>query len=134
MKIFKKTLAIILLIVAIFGCCSVSIIMYYPHIRRLTPIHIALCILLFRWAADLWITDPETSHIKGWKKSLIYIGVYIGQIIVCSFIGAAVSVYTANGDPDVTNFVFLLSIFILGMWLKPKKFIPKQKQLDSLEE
>ena len=134
MKIFKKVLAITLLVVAIFGWCGIWYLALHPTLARLTPISIALDILLFRWAADLWIIDPETTHIKGRTKSLTYISVYIGQIIVCAIIGATVSVFTSNGDPDVTNFVFLLSIFILGMWLKPKKFIPKQKQLDSLEE
>lgn len=88
---------------------------------------LAFIVLLFRWGKDLWVIDPETTHIKGWVKSLIFIGVHIGLVVVCGLIGGIISLILANGDIVVQNWIFFITIFFIGLWLTPKNFLPKNK-------
>lgn len=94
---------------------------------------LAFIVLLFRWGKDLWVIDPETTHIKGWVKSLIFFGVHIGLVVVCGLIGGLISFILANGDLVVQNWIFFITIFFVGLWLTPKKFLPKNKDSKDSE-
>ena len=96
---------------------------------HMLPMNLALMVLFFRWGKDLWFINPDTALIKGWAKSLIYIGVHIGLVVVCGLIGVAISIFFANGSPGVANWNFLTFLIILGLWIHPNKFIPRHKTI-----
>ena len=50
------------------------------------PMSLALMVLFFRWGKDLWVVDPDTAHAKDWVKSLIYIGVHLGLVLVSALV------------------------------------------------
>ena len=86
-------------------------------------------LLFFRWGKDLWFISPDTALIKDWVKFLIFIGVHCGLVIVCGLIGITISVFLANGDPNITNWIFLIALFFIGLWIHPNKFIPRHKTI-----
>lgn len=123
MKIFKRILAVLCWTLIAGGVIS----LFTNSANGMFPMSLALIVLLFRWGKDLWVVDPETAHIKGWVKSLIFIGIHIGLVVVCGLIGITISMILADGDSSVTNWIFLLTIFFVGLWLTPKRFLPKKK-------
>ena len=122
--VLKRILAVLCWLMVAGGCIN----LFANANAIMFPMSLALMVLFFRWGKDLWVVDPDTAHAKGWVKSLIYIGVHLGLVLVSALIGVLVSVLVAGGSPIVTNWVFLLVVFVLGLWLKPKKFLPKNKE------
>lgn len=129
MKIFKRILAVLCWTLIAGGVIN----LFTNSANGMLPMSLALIVLLFRWGKDLWVIDPATTHVKGWVKSLIFIGVHIGLVVVCGLIGVTLSVFLANGDSAVTNWIFLITIFFVGLWLTPKKFLPKNKENKDTE-
>ena len=124
MKIFKRILAVLCWALIAGGVIN----LFTNYAYGMFPMSLALIVLLFRWGKDLWVIDPATTHVKEWVKSLIFIGVHIGLVVVCGLIGVTLSAFLANGDSAVTNWIFLITIFFVGLWLTPKKFLPKNKE------
>ena len=129
MKIFKRILAVLCWVLIAGSVIN----MFTNSAYGMFPMSLALIVLLFRWGKDLWVIDPGTTHVKGWVKSLIFISVHIGLVVVCGLIGVTLSVFLANGDSAVTNWIFLITIFFVGLWLTPKKFLPKNKENKDTE-
>ena len=125
MKLFKRILAVLCWTLIAGGVIN----LFTNSAYGMFPMSLALIVLLFRWGKDLWVIDPDTALIKGWKKSLIFIGVHIGLVVVCGLIGVTLSVFLANGDSAVTNWIFLITIFFIGLWIYPNKFIPRHKTI-----
>lgn len=129
MKLFKRILAV--LCWALIASCVINL--FVNPVYGQFPMSLAFIVLLFRWGKDLWVIDPETTHIKGWVKSLIFIGVHIGLVVVCGLIGGIISLILANGDIVVQNWIFFITIFFVGLWLTPKNFLPKNKENKDTE-
>lgn len=130
MKIFKRILAVLCWTLIAGGVIN----LFTNSANGMFPMSLALIVLLFRWGKDLWVIDPETTHVKGWVKSLIFIGVHIGLVVVCGLIGITISAFAFNYNSSVTNWIFLILIFLVGLWLTPKKFLPKSKENIENEE
>ena len=124
MLVLKRIFAVLCWLMVAGGCMNLVV----NANAIMIPMSLALMVLFFRWGKDLWVVDSETAHVKGWVKSLIYIGVHLGLVLVSALVGVLVSVLLSGGNPVVTNWVFLLTVFVLGLCLKPKKFLPKNKE------
>ena len=121
MKIFKRILAVLCWTLIAGGVIN----LFTNSAYGMFPMSLALIVLLFRWGKDLWFVDPATIYMDGWKRGLIYVGYHICIFLVCALIGVTISIFIANGDPLVTNWIFFLATLILGLCIHPKKYIPR---------
>lgn len=127
MKVIKRSLAIILWILATSAIISI-IIGLFP--ANLLPLSIALVYLYCRWGIDLWCIDKDLSHINPLKKTLVYIIVYICHFIISAVVGIAISIYLGSGNTIITNWVFLITLMILSV-LSPKRILLKYQTKDD---
>lgn len=127
MKIFKRILAVLCWTLIAGGVIS----LFTNSAYGMFPMSLALSVLLFRWGKDLWVVDPATIYMDGWKRGLIYVGYHICIVLVCALIGVTISIFIANGDLLVTNWIFFLATLILGRCIHPKKYIPRHISIQN---
>ena len=90
------------------------------------PMILFTAILFFYWGRILWKGDERKVAINGFLMTLMIVGIFIAEFVVCVLIGDSVAAFMANHNPVVANWVFAILMTICLYNFAPSNILPKR--------